>query len=65
MNDKELMELLDEIEENADGIFVRDNFEGRWKSYALTELPVNRVLSHAFSFIRGRISHPPPAPEKQ
>jgi len=51
-----LDELCDYIVENADKIAVREQVDGKWGSYWLTELPVKLALKHAMLFVKeGRI----------
>jgi len=47
-----LLELLNYIETHAERIYVREPLNGRWGSYALTELPPHRAIHHAFDFLR-------------
>jgi hypothetical protein len=49
---KTLDELLNYIEANLDGIYIREQVNGKWGSYALTEMPVERAIAHAFRFVR-------------
>ena len=52
MEATELFALVDFIEAHAGSIFVREQVNGRWGSYALSELPAPLALHHAFRFIR-------------
>lgn len=45
-------ELLDHIARNADAIFVREQVDGKWDSYALVELPANLAILHVCHLIR-------------
>jgi hypothetical protein len=47
-----LDQLCDYIVEHADSIAVRENINGEWGSYYLTELPVKLALKHAMQFIK-------------
>jgi hypothetical protein len=47
-----LDDLLDEIERHASEIFVREQINGRWGSYALTDMPPALAIKNAFNFIR-------------
>lgn len=51
----DLNSLCDYIEENVDRIFVRDNTveaNGKWGSYALTELKPEIAIHHALRFVK-------------
>jgi hypothetical protein len=50
-----LAELLDEIEQNADSLYIREQIDGKWDSYALSSMPGQMAIGHAFRFIRERI----------
>lgn len=46
------------IEEHAAEIIVREQIDGRWGSYALTELPPKLAIRHAMRFlIQHRVIH--------
>ena len=45
-------ELMNQIEENLDSIFVREQLNGKWGSYSLAELPAPLGIKHAFRFLR-------------
>jgi len=48
-----LDDLLDEIENNLSRIYIRTRGpDGSWGAYALSELPVQAAVHHAFDFIR-------------
>jgi len=51
---KTIEELCDYILKYADCIAVRENVDGKWGSYWLTELPTKLALKHALSFIKER-----------
>lgn len=62
MNEKEfpkdLMQLCDYIIRWADDIYVREQIEGKWGSYSLTEIPAKLALKHALTWIKeGRIPY--------
>lgn len=64
MEENNLPQNLDEfcnyIIKYADDIYVREQkqIDGKWDSYALTELPVKKALEHVMRFIKeGRIPH--------
>jgi len=44
--------LCDYIERNADRIYVREQVDGKWGSYALTSLPAPLAVSHALRLVR-------------
>jgi len=52
-----LEELCDYIERHASRIFIREqDTEGKWDSFALNELPIDKCLHHTLRFIKeGRI----------
>ena len=53
-----LDDLIDYIARYKEHIYVREQLEidGKWRSYALTELPANLAIDHALSFIKeGRV----------
>ncbi len=55
-NIKTVDDMCDYILEYADCIYVREEIAGKWGSFSLTELPVQKALAHAFRFItEGRI----------
>lgn len=55
MNERD-QHIAEIVLEHADRIYVRDEMDGKWGSYALTELPVSKALAHAFRFIlEGRV----------
>jgi len=47
-----LEELCDYIVKYAHLICVREQIDGKWGSFFLTELPVDKALSHALRFIK-------------
>lgn len=47
-----LEEFCDYIVEHASRIYVREQIDGKWGSFALTELPADKALSHALGFIK-------------
>ena len=47
-----LDELCDYIVKYADSIPVREEINGKWGSYFLTELPVKLALKHAMRFVK-------------
>ena len=51
-----LEDLVDYITRYKEHIYVREQLEidGKWRSYALTELPANLAIDHALSFIKER-----------
>ncbi len=53
---EELGEVINKIENNADEIYVREEINGKWGSYSLTELPAKLAIKHALRFIKRRIS---------
>lgn len=53
---KTIEELCDYIAEYAGYIFVREQIDGKWGSYSLTELPPAHAIEHALRFIKeGRV----------
>lgn len=42
------------IADNADKIYVREKVDGKWGSFALTELSAEQALKHAIRFILDR-----------
>lgn len=55
---KTLQELCDRIIEYASSIPVREQIDGKWDTYYLTELPANLAIKHALTFIKeARIPH--------
>jgi hypothetical protein len=51
----DLEELLNLIEQNADAIYIRETVAGKRGNYALSNLPADLALYHAFRFIRQRM----------
>lgn len=53
-----LDELCDYIVKYADDIYVREQINGKWGSYSLTEMPTILALKHSMRFIKeGRVPH--------
>lgn len=48
----EINKLCDHIVANAGNIPVREQIDGKWGSYFLTELPVELAIKHALRFIK-------------
>lgn len=48
---KTLEALASYIKEYKSGIYVREQVNGKWGSYSLTELPADKAIDHALSFI--------------
>ena len=46
-------ETMMHIETHASSIYVREEVNGQWGDYALSELPAQKALYWAFQFIRG------------
>ncbi len=50
--------LCDYIVKYADVIYVREQIDGKWGSYSLTEIPAKLALKWAMTFIKeGRIPY--------
>ena len=47
-----LEELCDYIVHYATDIYIRAEVNGKWGSYALTEMPVHQAIAHALDFIK-------------
>ena len=45
-------ELVQYIKDYKDYIYVREQVDGKWGSYALSELPVDKAIDHALRFIQ-------------
>ncbi len=55
---KSLEELCDYIVKYADDIFVREQINGKWDAYALSEIPVKLALKNAMKWIKeGVVPH--------
>lgn len=53
-----LDELCDYIVKYADNIYVREQIDGKWDSYSLTEIPTKLTLKWAMTFIKeGRVPY--------
>lgn len=53
-----LDELCDYIIKYADDIYVRENINGKWGSYALSEIPAMLALKHTIGWIKeGVVPH--------
>lgn len=49
-------DLCDYISLWKHSIYVREQVNGKWDSYALTELPSNKAIDHTLHFVKeGRI----------
>ena len=49
-------ELCDYIKDNASRIFIREQIDGKWGAYALSDLSVDKAIYHTLRFVReGRI----------
>jgi len=53
-----LDELCDYIIKYADDIYVREQIDGKWGAYVLSEMPTKLALKWAMTFIKeGRVPH--------
>lgn len=55
---RNLEELCDYIVKYADDIYVREQIDGKWGAYSLSEMPVKLALMHAMRLIKeGTVPH--------
>ncbi len=55
---KSLEELCDYIVKYADDIFVREQINGKWEVYSLSEIPVKLALKNVMRWIKeGVVPH--------
>ena len=53
-----LNELCEYIVKYSDDIYVREQINGKWDSYSLTEMPTKLALVHVMGWIKeGKIPH--------
>jgi hypothetical protein len=44
--------LMEYLEKYLDEIYVREEIDGKWQTCSLSELPVPKLISHVFRFLR-------------
>lgn len=53
--DLSIAELLDALEQGADSIPIREQVNGKWGNYTLSELPGNVAVKHICRMIRRKL----------
>ena len=57
MTNQKILELVNQIEQNAGSIFVREQINGEWQNTSLLEMPAHLAIRHVCRILRCRLKY--------
>ena len=57
MTNQKILELVNQIEQNAGSIFVREQINGEWQNTSLLEMPAHLAIRHVCRLLRCRLKY--------